>query len=1061
MKLSLRTLALGAAIAAVGAMNAQDAPTVTQKWISHDLINAGFENGGDVRAGSGAAGKAYISNSKSIMTYDGTEVKTLYTADVALNRGLVTDDMGNVLVSTAWAGNPIGKTWLLISADGQTVKELTITAPSSSAFAGGRSDLQGRAVGDFFSEEGGVFYLTCQNETFAIPVFIANGEVQDPEYATDDAGFAAANNMAYAQPAAPRDQIDADNMMYSYYYAASNMAEIGYATEDGEAAYINWPNADQLPNTWYTKNAEGVANITRGQNGFDVFELGGVKYAIHHFGPVNWNSNFAIWNIENGDVLFHTNYVEGDEFYGDKTGNGCGLFARVIDEYTAQIYQVYTNATNKGISFTAMYEVTLPKQVEPAISLYLAGQFQGWNPAEPAEFVLGEDGIYTLDLVQTGGGLKMSTTKGTWDDFNAGVIGVKGNALAIGEFELEPGNTSDIALANGTYTLSVDLANNKISVAGEVSFSAPELYVRGTLNDWGHSDATKMVTDGEVNGDGYVVYTWSAPELKGEYKIATTDWAVSLGGNFSGAGTFELERGGENNNLKCDLGDVTLKLLYPEDMTKAPKLTVSGIFKAERKAFAYNLKGEALENDQYKVSFTSTNAAEEGEVILRDENGQTVLNVPVANVVKGENSVVVDLADLEEGNYTWFVRLYSTLDSEIAGVAYQAPIEWTNNDNMTGGIAIIRDVNEAAYGYTVLGMGKAHGFVVFNPEGEIMNENAAPAWVGFNGFTASNGSSTTRGDALRGYAVFADWSDKGSGYWRINPLDLSQAPVNMLMVEGATQAADGTVTYNGVATGSGSPAVAFHGEGEDTEMFGFDEDIYKNTLVRYKIGTADMITTAPYWVCESKSQFANTNINVVPVEQGYYVTQQRADINDANVPAIMFFDYDNNRLWTTANDPAFEGVNGTNSGLAITMDGAMAAVGTYSDMKIHIFAIQYDEYNEPTFTLLYSIDQVPATNSNGRWAQMRFDAGNNLHVYDRRNGGYKVYVLPYTSVATATPKAEYLISKSSGIEGVTVGADEAPVQYFNLQGIAVDADNLTPGVYVRRQGNTATKVVIK
>lgn len=48
----------------------------------------------------------------------------------------------------------------------------------------------------------------------------------------------------------------------------------------------------------------------------------------------------------------------------------------------------------------------------------------------------------------------------------------------------------------------------------------------------------------------------------------------------------------------------------------------------------------------------------------------------------------------------------------------------------------------------------------------------------------------------------------------------------------------------------------------------------------------------------------------------------------------------------------------------------------------------------------------------------------------------------------------------SGIAGIA--ADEnAPVEYYNLNGMQVSADNLTPGVYVRRQGNTAVKVLVK
>lgn len=45
----------------------------------------------------------------------------------------------------------------------------------------------------------------------------------------------------------------------------------------------------------------------------------------------------------------------------------------------------------------------------------------------------------------------------------------------------------------------------------------------------------------------------------------------------------------------------------------------------------------------------------------------------------------------------------------------------------------------------------------------------------------------------------------------------------------------------------------------------------------------------------------------------------------------------------------------------------------------------------------------------------------------------------------------------SGIKNITVDAN-APVEYFNLQGIRVE--NPTKGLYIKRQGNTATKVIL-
>jgi hypothetical protein len=49
---------------------------------------------------------------------------------------------------------------------------------------------------------------------------------------------------------------------------------------------------------------------------------------------------------------------------------------------------------------------------------------------------------------------------------------------------------------------------------------------------------------------------------------------------------------------------------------------------------------------------------------------------------------------------------------------------------------------------------------------------------------------------------------------------------------------------------------------------------------------------------------------------------------------------------------------------------------------------------------------------------------------------------------------------ASGIDDITAD-DATTVQFYNLQGVAVPQDNLTPGLYIRRSGNSAQKVIIK
>lgn len=52
------------------------------------------------------------------------------------------------------------------------------------------------------------------------------------------------------------------------------------------------------------------------------------------------------------------------------------------------------------------------------------------------------------------------------------------------------------------------------------------------------------------------------------------------------------------------------------------------------------------------------------------------------------------------------------------------------------------------------------------------------------------------------------------------------------------------------------------------------------------------------------------------------------------------------------------------------------------------------------------------------------------------------------------PKSE------SGIADV-IADEDAPAEWFNLQGVRVSGDNLAPGIYIKRQGSKAVKVLVK
>ena len=47
---------------------------------------------------------------------------------------------------------------------------------------------------------------------------------------------------------------------------------------------------------------------------------------------------------------------------------------------------------------------------------------------------------------------------------------------------------------------------------------------------------------------------------------------------------------------------------------------------------------------------------------------------------------------------------------------------------------------------------------------------------------------------------------------------------------------------------------------------------------------------------------------------------------------------------------------------------------------------------------------------------------------------------------------------SSGLDAVAIDNTDAPVYWYNLQGIAIDPATAAPGLYLRRQGNETKKI---
>lgn len=97
-----------------------------------------------------------------------------------------------------------------------------------------------------------------------------------------------------------------------------------------------------------------------------------------------------------------------------------------------------------------------------------------------------------------------------------------------------------------------------------------------------------------------------------------------------------------------------------------------------------------------------------------------------------------------------------------------------------------------------------------------------------------------------------------------------------------------------------------------------------------------------------------------------------------------------------------------------------------------------------------STDEEYTDNGDGTWGT----------TYFIRTADSKKYVAYVTGNGDVNVTATFAAA-GAAIEGIEADGSDAPVEYYNLQGVRVAADNLATGFYICRQGEKARKVFIK
>ena len=562
------------------------------------------------------------------------------------------------------------------------------------------------------------------------------------------------------------------------------------------------------------------------------------------------------------------------------------------------------------------------------------------------------------------------------------------------EFELANANNTDNVLLGSLVSDSVNLAfmqPNYLRYAGRSLMATPYCNAESLVAGVRIYD----ITDGLSNAKLVKVNANLETPVKATYAAATI--AVAKG-----------------NYVIRLITDGTITTFSTEGVEQ-PKVA---------NIYAYGLNVTKAES-AYTFTFNANENATEANIIFY-QNDVEVGRKPIANVVKGENSVVVSETELpgaEGVATTWAIQLAADnvtnwnviyKDTEHTyGRAFNA-VDNSPESDFFGRIYVMDRQGSSTSANKIY-----NGVYVFNQDYSKVNTTQYRGGVDF-------GNPVHATIDQYGTVYFSDWSDGNSGVWRVNPADLEGTYTNFF---DGTRDGSGVISNNGVAVGSSNPGINIYGRGMDAKLIVYNEDasgsLPKNGIAIYNIGNIDGSLKAS-WAEAPSATFAltgqgNTEGNVWGTSRGVFVAQNRTSgNNNASATSFKFYSWDGKEQLSSAVEPYKELIDGTNGGgYAITPDESVLVLNNGS-AEFMVFDIAW-EGNKPVLNHRYSFNH----GITAAIRQMNFDYAGNLVVTG--DNVVRVYAMPCMDNTTTTPAKRALVVSKGEIVAVEPALPTAPV----------------------------------
>ncbi len=515
-----------------------------------------------------------------------------------------------------------------------------------------------------------------------------------------------------------------------------------------------------------------------------------------------------------------------------------------------------------------------------------------------------------------------------------------------------------------------------------------------------------------------------------------------------------------------------MKKFYFLALAAAVGLSASAQQVKTRAALAAGLSHETVDG-QTTVKYTITGNTATAANLLLIQNDAVVKTIPLTNFKLGQQSVVLDLADVPDGSYNYAIEVSSNVTGSVAKQVYMQAVRTdyvyaTGSNGTRTGITVFDNPESDYYGYAVAvnnaPQGRSAGIELIGPDGKVtiyQKDTLLPA-------ATSHVTAKARLDQV----IISSWSDGGSGLYAFNMDTPDKQPVQLFA---GNRDEDGAFMYNGKAIGGSIGGFAISLDG--TKLYTFDEEVNHNSANTYEIGSAPLtagcikegpVSTSSFVVGGNPdvsagapdtplTQSASVGTAVTP--DGIMLSMNRW-ANGAAWPGYIF--------WNPTKDAGVFYTDGNqfkSSGCAIAFNSdyslfaRMGYTGNGEEVTIHEVkwttkaGMRLPEFGEAIYT-------IPASSTFGNIA---FDAADNVYISNNKQGAatkyqYAIYALPgKRTVKTPAKSTDLIVVEAAGISDVEMDAAQVAPVYYNLQGVRVE--NPEQGIFIEVRGNKATKVV--